>query len=461
MNQRTLSVAIIILIMASFGRLSAEGTGELAPTPQDSVMLHTNAPGFGNFASFTSDSMHRLYVSIEDFTNEILYIGLSAEHNDFGQLDAGSASYMFQIRGPSGAIVFGPILIGAANDNATTWLQASSGPDVLDPVNGYSTNTSSFPYSTFVPTSNGDYSMEFFDGGTIANIMWYDFTVVSGGTEQPGRLWSHNWALRSPPRNPNQLPECQFDRSFEGVFYSYTEDGFVSRIDFANSGFQGLSFTVAFGDSGPGNTGDVMADRRSVNDMNATANAADHKVFLNDPDITLYPSSLSQCGAVTLLNVSCEAPDSFCINVGVTRPGQVDIILDFNQNGVFDMNSQDVLIVDIFPVADTACFPWNGLKGDGTPIAFGEDIPAIIKYFQGVQHYSAFDVEFLKNGFCVQTIRPICSGVATDLLYWDDSQITDDVVTVTIDEGDPGTGQPKIQFNGCQCGTGGCRTWTT
>ncbi len=115
----------------------------------------------------------------------------------------------------------------------------------------------------------------------------------------------------------------------------------------------------------------------------------------------------------------------------------------------------------ILTIADTVCIPWDGLKGDGSQIQFGEEVPTIIRYSQGVQHYAAFDVEFLKYGFCVQTIRPICPGINTDLLYWDDSQITDDVVTVTIDEGDPGTGQPKMQLNGCQCGVDSCRTWTT
>ncbi|MGB4846939.1 MAG: hypothetical protein WBP41_03425, partial [Saprospiraceae bacterium] len=207
------------------------------------------------------------------------------------------------------------------------------------------------------------------------------------------------------------------------------------------------------------NSGDVMADRRSVNDMNATANNADHQTFLNDPDNILFPSSISQCGSVSLQSVSCQSPNSYCINVGVTKPGQVEVILDFNQNGIYDLNSQDVLIAMFYVTADTVCIPWNGLKGDGSMILFGEQVPTIIRYSQGVQHYAAFDVEFLKNGYCVQTVRPICAGIATNLLFWDDSQITDDVVTVTIDEGDPGTGQPKIQFNGCICGVAGCRSW--
>src|SRR5688572_30494795 len=458
-NQLILTSALIACLLFSFGKMNAEGTAQLSPTPSDSAMLHTNAPGFGNFASFSSlGTASALNVEIKDFTTEKLYIGLSAEADDFGVL---FSTYTFRIVDAMGNVVHGPFVIGTANDNADTWLEAASGPDILDPM-GYSTNTTMFPYSVFMPSANGTYTIQFDDGaaGNIANILFYDFTVVSNmTTEQPGRLWSRNWAIRTPPINATQLPECQFDRPFNGVFYSYTMDGFVSRIDFDSSGFQGLSFTVSFGDEGPGTSGNVIEDRRSVNDANATANNTEHQIFLNEPDTMLFPSSVDMCGAVALISVSCEALDSFCINVGITQPGQIEVILDFNDNGVYDPDTTDVLIAMILPEADTVCLPWNGLKGDSTAIEFGEQVPTVIRYSQGVQHYAAFDVEFLKNGFCTETVRPICSGIMDNLLYWDDSQITDDVVTVTIDEGDPGTGQPKVQLNGCECQEDSCRTW--
>ena len=458
-NRLNIFSCVLFFLIVSVFETKAEGTKELAPTASDSAMLHTNASGFGDFASYVSfNTTSALNLRITSLTDSV-YIGLSGEADDFG-LIAGAATYSFRILDPTGAVAFGPFVIGSANDNATSWALASSGPDV-NGMGGYSTNTGTFPYSRFKPLMTGDYTIQFDDGSpfNIVNILFYDFTVRNAGLVKPGRLWSRNWALRTPPVMANTPPECQFDRPFNGVFYSYTMDGFVSRVDFANSDFQGLSFTVSFGDRGPGNSGDVMADRRSVNDANATANNADHQVFLNDPDNIAFPSSINQCGDVALISVSCVIPDSFCINIGVTQPGQVEVILDFNNNGIYDENSTDVILAYFFTAADTVCIPWDGLKGNGAPIAFGEPVPTIVRYSQGVQHYAGFDVEFLKNGFCVQTIRPICPGMATNLLYWDDSQITDDVVTVTIDEGDPGTGQPKIQLNGCTCGAGGCRTW--
>jgi hypothetical protein len=457
-NRLNIIPGLLLLLVFFSGKIKAEGTKELSPTAADSAMLHTNASGFGNFASYASfGTASSLNIRITDPINDSIYIGLSGEADDFGNINS---TFSFRILNPSGVVVFGPFVVGPGNMNASTWALAANGPDV-NGMGGYSTNTGAFPYSRFKPSMVGDYVIQFDDGApnNIVNVLFYDFTVRSGGVVKEGRLWSRNWALRTPPIMANTPPECQFDRPFNGEFYSYTMDGFVSRIDFNGSGFQGLSFNVAFGDRGPGNSGDVIADRRSVNDMNATANNADHRVFVNDPDTIAFPSSTAQCGAVALIAVTCEAVDSFCITIGVTQPGQVEVILDFVTNGIYDLDTTDVLLAQFFNTADTICIPWNGLKGDGSQIQFGEAVPTVIRYSQGVQHYAAFDVEFLKNGFCVQTIRPICPGIATDLLFWDDSQITDDVVTVTIDEGDPGTGQPKVQFNGCQCGVAGCRTW--
>ncbi len=449
----------------------AEGTKQLSPIVASGdtsiVMLNTNTDSTGNFAEYNGSVVSRLNIRIKDFNTDTLYIGLSREYNEFGVPDGfnGIGTYCFRIKDPNGVVVHGPFSINSGNANADSWELASNGPDVLNP-SGYDTQTE--PYAMFLPSMNGDFYIEFTDNATdcsTANpadevdLKFFDFTVVSGGVEQPGRLWSLNWALISPSINPNTPPECQFDRPFNGTLYSYTTDGFVSKIDFDSSGFQGLKFNVAFGKRGPSNLGSVILDRMSVNNADSTAGAADHMVFISEPDITEFPSSTNACGDVALLGVQCLS-DTFCFNVGITQPGQIEIILDFDGDGEFTADTVDVILAEILDVADTVCIGWNGLKGDGSPLGFGETLPAIIRYSQGVQHYAAYDVELLKFGFCVETVRPICPGIATDLLYWDDSNIADDVNTPNYDESDPGTGQPAMQLNGCQCGNNGCRTWT-
>ena len=250
-NPLNIISGLLLVLAFSIENAKAEGTKELSPTAADSAMLHTNASGFGNFAAYGSfGTASSLNIRITDATLDSIYIGLSAEADDFGTQNS---SYSFRIKDPTGTVVFGPFMVGLANSNASTWALAFNGPDV-NGAGGYSTNTGTYPYSRFKPTMLGDYVIEFDDGApnNIVNILFYDITVRKSGAVQTGRLWSRNWALRTPPIQANTPPECQFDRPFNGLFYTYTMDVFVSIIDFANSYFLVLSFTVSFGDSGPG-----------------------------------------------------------------------------------------------------------------------------------------------------------------------------------------------------------------
>ena len=451
----------------------AEGTKQLSPTASDTVFLVTNDVGFGDFASYDGPEVSKLKFKIMDHTNENMYIGLSKRVSGSGSQTTNP--YYFRIVDSMGnivkpAVIVNPIGTGAAatQENASTWALASSGPDILG-GGGYSTADSRW---VFDPTFNGVFTIEFSEDEFMdaddqdVNILWYDFTVVSDPTgtptEEPGRLWSQLWSLRTPQQSPVQVyPDCQWDREFNGTFYTYTSDGFVSRVNFDGSGFQGLNFSVAFGSNGPGTSGDIVLDRQSIHASNATANAADHMTFVNIPDILCFPTPADSCGTGEIVKVECLNNDSFCIFVTTTLPGQVELLLEFNTpNGQYDPDSNDVVLAQTFPMApDTLCIPWDGLKADGSPLVPGEPVPVILRYTQGVQHYAAYDVEFLKNGFCVETVRPLCPGAATNLLYWDDTELPD-LISTALDERDPGTGQPLLQLNGDTCQLNGTRTWT-
>lgn len=426
----------------------AEGTKQVAPSPTDSiVMLETNRPDFGDFASYGGPDDSRLAVTIAN-PAEILFIGLSGEHNDEGRIfDLGRSRYRFRIVNEAGTVVHGPFLIDNSTANVTGWDESEFGNyDVNATQNG-------FLIYQFAPGQAGDYFIEFEDvigdGNDKVNIAFWDFTVARDGQAIPGRVWSKNWAFRTPPMNTDQLPDCEWDRTFNGVLYSYTTDGFVSRIDFNDSGFQGLSFNVAFNSTGPGNTGNLERDRQSIAGFNATAFSAEHKIFLNEPDPMVFPDG--ECGTIQPASTFSCADDGFCLEVQVSDPGQVEIVIDFNQNGVFDPESLDVSLVwDFQPGELMACVPWNGLRGDSSAVAFGDTVDLLFTYTRGVQHYAVYDAEFLKNGFCVETVRPVCGDLNTNRLYWDDRGILEE----------SGTNQPKDGRGGCECGEDNCRTWT-
>lgn len=428
--------AICSFLIFGLTSVKAEGTQDAAPTPADVVMLFTNNPDFGDFASPGADSTSRLYITFCD-PAEKLYIKLSREYNATGTPQA-TGSYNFQIRNSADAIVHGPFNINNFNENASSWAEATFTGIADAAYNGF---------YTFTPPAAGDYYIEFENIGQ-AVIGFWDFTVADAmGDPKPGRLWSRNWALRTPQIN-DVLPECEWDRDFNATIYSYTADGFVSKIDFENSGFQGLSFNINFTTMGPGDSGDLLMDRKS-RVGNTTVNA-EHRIFFNPPDPCAFPDGV--CGTVSFeTQFSCDQNGELCLPVTVSQPGQVETLLDFNNNQVYDPNTEDVLLIYCFLPGDplTTCIMWDGNKGDGSMVAMGDNFNVVVTYAQGVQHWAVFDGEFMKNGFCVEVVRPDCQGLNTNKLFWDDELIPEM----------PGTGQPKQQFAGCECQTNGCRTW--
>lgn len=456
------TLQLFLLSVFAFNTLQAEGTRQIAPTPDDITMLLTSRPDFSNFAAFNGPADSRLYISVKDVSEQV-FIGLTSEYNDRGVplTDFMDSRYHFRIRRVNSAgtdpVVHGPFTIDRSSANVTDWSDAAFGayPVTLQLPNPAKGNQMDFVFQ-FTPDQPGDYYIEFQDTGDDNNekvlIGYWDITVANGGTPVDGRIWSQNWAFRTPVEDGTNPEECGWDRKFNGTLYSYTEDGFVSKIDFADSGFQGLAFTVAFNMTGPGNTGNFAEDRKSIERVNATNNAAQHKIFLHEPDPALFPDG--ECGTVNgSRTINCDGSGNYCLDVSVTRPGQVDIIIDFNDNGRFDPGTEDVTLVHCFPdgSALSACVPWDGLKGDGSAIEFGDQADLIYVYTQGVQNWAVYDGEFLKNGFCVEAVRPLCGDMSlTNVLYWDDRNIS----------AVPGSGQPKDGRGGCECRTEGCRTWT-
>ena len=438
-------IAVLVLIFTLSLTAAGEGTPDLRTSNGDPVLLYVGNPNFGNFASYNGPESSRLNFRIAE-AGEVVYFGMSRLYRSAGTPES-FGQYNYRIRSAAdGSVVFGPIRVNADRENLTTYEQAEIGPATLT-AGGYPVDDE----STFVAPAAGEYFIEF-DQVNLSRpryIGLWDITVAKQGVAQHGRVYSRNWAFRVPELEP-MLPECAFGAELSTEFYSYTSDGFVTKIDFTDSGFQPLSFNLAFNRTGPGESGDLLLDRQSVAEQNLTANVAEHLIFLEEPDPLLFPDG--NCGAVfTTGFLNCQENETFCIPVTVTRPGQVQIILDFNGDGEFEQGT-DRLLAFSFSTGDdlSACVPWDGLLPDGTRPLEGTTIDIVIEYSQGVQHWALYDGELMRNGFCVTPVRPICASAEPTPLHYDDINIPDD----------PGNGAPKQVLSGCNCRTEACRTWT-
>ena len=429
-----------------------EGTREVSPTNTDYAMLKSaeiSATLGSPWAYYNAPASRRLNFRIANPANETVYIGFSQQADAGLDNVAVNNPLYFRIVDPSGSVVYGPFMIeptgfgtpaGGADGpylpnipfaNVAGHAQASAGPntisaagyDVSDPDSNAATDN---PW-VFQPAAPGDYRIEFdannVAGGSVAMaIRWFDITVADTSGASPvainGRVWSPSWQFRT--REPGG---GTFAEPFNGSVFVYHDlHRFVTEVDFNGANFRGLTFQLAFNQDGPGISGNVAADRRSVNNTNSVDPV--FPIFLNDPDSSEFPS-----GAIGVVSTPLGINDlaSLDITVNVTQPGQVELILDFDDDGGFTPGRDRVFFQDV-SAGDNA-IAWDGLDGAGATINVntfngGSGIPAIVIYTQGATHLMAYDVEGLDNGFAINQTRPTTN--LNVLQFWDDSNIPDD-----------------------------------
>jgi len=457
-----LFLLLFVVSLFSYQLLLAEGTHEMAPNGSilvngnnttDIAALHINHMDYNRFASYTNADPHsRLYIHILNPSAECIYLGFSFAHPNVTPPPAPPhISYEYRIKDPNGNVVFGPVLIDPGNENITNWSEAFTGPMQLEGAGGYNAiNVSSSDLLSQGWSGEGDYYIEFRNAtDTDFLIDFWDITVadcsITPEAPKVGRIWSYNWSFFAI--NDFGFP----NRPFNGAFYVCAPDpddvdaAFITKIDFNGSGFRPAAFNVAFNSFGIQNTGNIIEDRRSVQNANATQ--SEYAIFLNDP-IEICKTAI--VGEINLLGISrCNAED-FCIKFTTSKEGRVDLLLDFDgQDSVFTPGTADVIIIQIVTsdeVGIPTCIDWDGLDGLGNPVLENPniEIPVIISYLQGIYHFPIFDAEYMTQGFMIEAVRPAAS---IPLLHYDDSNITVP----------SGSAEPKVQWTGC---VNPCHRWT-
>ncbi len=439
----------------------AEGTHELAPngsitisgnTTTDLAALHINHPSYNNFASYTNpDPQARLYIHITNPATECIYVGFSFGHPNVTSPNPPQINFEFRIKDPNGNVVFGPVTVTPAGTNIKNWAEGYNGPMQLHGPGGYpAIQATSADLGSQGWTGKGDYYIEFSNEDNSDFLVdFWDISVADcsgpAPVEKKGRLWSYNWSIFAV--NDFGFP----NRPFNGAFYVCAPDpdnehaSFVTRIDFNQSGFRPAAFNIAFNSFGSMNTGNVMEDRKSVQNTNATR--AEYAIFLNDP---VEICETAEIGAITLLGVSRCNGEDYCIKFIASKAGQVEILLDFNGgDNIYTPGTADLMIaqtVSADQVGIPTCIAWDGKDGLGQviPETPGTQIPVTIGFAQGIYHFPIYDAEFMTNGVTVQAVRPVAPN---PLLYYDDSNISVP----------SGSGEPSVQLSGCVTP---CHRWT-
>jgi gliding motility-associated-like protein len=458
------SLLLCVALSSMHISLRAQGVQDLVvTTPTDNVppiMLLVNNPEYGNFASPRASENSRLQFTITD-PSETINLGLSPLYDDNGILELNNNEYTFTIFNENDVQQIRDT-VDIINANVRNFNQADFGR--------YRDNDA-FTFSNLAP---GDYYIEFRQNVSVSNstmrIGFWDITVSdAAGQEIPGRVWSRNWAFRTPPDYSVPFGDaCIWNRPFEGTVYSYTGDstnteGFVSEIDFSESGFIGLNFNLAFNSRGPRNTGDIGLDRQSLPESIAEtidlSAFPEYRVFLSAPPDPQVFQSAAGCAEITFddQTIECDG-EEVCFPANIGGPGLVEMVIDLDLDEEFTPNSRDrILAFDFEAPADT-CLAWDRLDANGVFVPPGVPFNVVFIYSQGVQHFAGFDIEFMTDGFCVETVFPDPSSdncfqaIPGNPLYWDDRLI--------MEPDSSGTSQPLDGRNGCDgCRIDSCRTW--
>lgn len=397
-----LTVSVLTLIFAA-GTL-AEGTKQFLPTSSDNGCIQVNDVGRPFALMTNTDPLQRLYFHISS-TTEKVYFGFSRHSTSV------ASSGQYQIKNPSGTIVMGPSNIpnGGAG-KIGSYAEAVAGPKIGgSPAAGYS------PLS-YTPVTTGDFYIEFSSSNNDNyRFEFFDLTVVNAlNTPIDGRLWSYAWDLNT----------WTASNGFNGSFYVYTNEGYVSKVNM--NGIQAYGFVTSCNGTGPKNTGNLVVDRMSV-DGNSTR--PDFKIFVNNPDITVYPSAtaptITTPVSITGGNIYYGSPVQF--TVGVSAPGTMQFIISINGVTGYQAGTSDVLVVTNV-VAGMNTINWDGKDAYGNYPAAGTTVEISTGFSAGITHLPIYDPETHPNGFIVDRVRP---GTGSAPIRWDDSNFSGGGVNIS------------------------------
>ncbi|MGC8864816.1 MAG: immunoglobulin domain-containing protein [Bacteroidales bacterium] len=380
--------------------LFAEGTKQIMPTSGSNGELQL-MPSFSQFALYDCPADDRLYIHIKTVGEKICF-GFGERRDNNGNV---ISDVQYRLRRPDGTIVMGPASLPTSGAGwISTYDQAVIGP------NNLAGNTGGYIPLTHTATMTGDYYIEFnfnYSGwGTPdrCRFKYFDITVGNAANQEvDGRVWSKAWQFTSG----NQSNE------FLGKLFVYADDGIVTKIDF--NGIQPYVFTVYCNINGITNTGVFEEDRKSRNGTSWSV-IAQYKIFLNDPDITEYPTG--SFGAITApITTDSHCDGNLDIFVSVNKTGKVNIFFDINPAP--GVQPEDVSLTANVNIGNNT-ITWDGINGLGQPVSSGTNITVTVTYINGLTNLPMRDPDTHPYGFIIDLIRPTGPRPA---IFWDDSEV--------------------------------------
>lgn len=457
-----------------FATVFADGTKQLMPNAgtEDApaakgtcyIAIGSREGGDGvsrAFARYNSDGTScgeedRLYIRIDDYTKEKIYLGFG------GILSDGKATTIngnkFQYNGKNLTIKYRIKLcvnddsdIVPAVDNGLTAAEKASGDqvvftarDVPTSGSGYIKTYAEAYYGPNVLNSkgyspievsverNGLYYLEFYIGtdfgikdGTPIDFEFFDVSVVKteNGTSKSidGRVYSRSWGLNANG-NSNEV---------WSTFYTYSTDHYTSKVYLC--GVMPYRFVFCCNSFGAINTSTVEENRQSYPNPAGEIPVVhpnyipEYKIFLTSPDTKFYgepampnlPKKLSFAGDA----MTCE--DLIFVMELINRE-DATIELYLNEDASEDTIADKVLI-DVLKSGEAASrgyhYPWKDraeIKEAGTYFYIPEDGSSDIVACSRQYKLSLFDQRFVSGGKTYNIGDTITTEVVPSAIAWNE-----------------------------------------
>ncbi|WP_190277555.1 T9SS type A sorting domain-containing protein [Adhaeribacter rhizoryzae] len=248
---------------------------------------------------------------------------------------------------------------------------------------------------------------------------FWDFTVIDAtGTERQGRMRSKLWAFSAGgatnvfSRNFNMFPLVPSDDQ-PGKF-------FVKKVELA--GIAPQNFFRFVTNSMGTNSGATLEEKRKS--QNSQQDYPEYFSFVNNPDITEWPSVATPTFNVSLVNSCNTSTNGGKTLFNINSSDRSTLIVLINLNGVagYQPGTKDVLLEQSGPKG-LRTLEWNGLDGTGVVVAKNANISYSFRNGCAPINFPVWDAE-VNNGFRVEDVRPVAGSNYNSLLFWDDRNLS-------------------------------------
>ncbi|MGB3616825.1 MAG: hypothetical protein WBA12_01805, partial [Catalinimonas sp.] len=422
---RSLFISTLLLS----GALFAEGSKNLTPTNSGSAngtnqfigyLQHDDAANSNNFLKPNASPAERLYVRM--LAGEALYYGVRriGNNDNFGDLvivirdNAGNEVDRDTLRrnsGNSAALAPGPGVIGS-------YAEAAAGPRAEVGASGYNALT----YTNNTGSAQNFY-VEFYqtrNGSVYTLRSWYDlwdFSVYNNGTERPGRLHAQTWSFTAGSGSALLSTEFQLFARVPSPGFS---GSYVKEIDL--KGIRPFGMLVYANSTGADPTLAGTTDFKELRKSRTNNSArAEYELFVNNPDIDVYPTSELPEVSISDVNAYCNPTGGGASGVVLFESGQrgfVAIVVDLDGTAGYQTGTEDVIIEAEITTPGRQAVRWNGRDGLGNNVPSGQALTISGRFTSGPLHVPLWDVEGNNVGLSITDVRP---RTTFDLIYWDDS----------------------------------------